>query len=252
LKKVNLIGVLALTSILVTGCGIDAMPDLTAEESSIISEYAAGLLLKYSPNYDYRIVDDVESLSSATDAQEVSEITESTESPETETETMTEEETSEATVGNGDSKQSSEEFEAVSTDTDLASVIGISDVSIKYDSYEICDSYPKDTTGFSVTASQGYKLLVVHFNIVNNTGSDYTLDLIDSNIKSKASYNENRSANGLSTLITNDLMSYYDTISTEPVDAVILFQISEESANSLNNLSIKLSATNGSFDLNIN
>jgi hypothetical protein len=47
-------------------------------------------------------------------------------------------------------------------------------------------------------------------------------------------------------------MSYYDTISTEPVDAVILFQISEESANSLNNLSIKLSATNGSFDLNIN
>jgi hypothetical protein len=237
-----------------TGCGIDAMPELTQEESAIISEYAAGLLLKYSPNYDYKIVDDVESLSSGEDSQEVSEIAESSEDNETESqiETTSEDETFSTLQDTGEGQQTAEEFEVVSSDTDLASIMGISDVSIKYDSYEICDSYPQDTSGFSVTASQGYKLMVVHFNIENNTGGDYTLNLLDYNLKSKASYNENRSANGLNTMIPNDLMSYYDTISSDPVDAVILFQISDESANSMAGVDIKISSSNGSCDLSIN
>ena len=33
-----------------TGCGLDPMPDLTAEESAMISEYAVGVLLKHDIN----------------------------------------------------------------------------------------------------------------------------------------------------------------------------------------------------------
>ena len=41
-------------AMLLTGC-VDAMPALTAEQSELIAEYAAGLILKYSPRYNYKI-----------------------------------------------------------------------------------------------------------------------------------------------------------------------------------------------------
>ena len=62
MKKGKVLGLIALSAILLTGC-VDAMPELTAEQSDIIAEYAAGLLLKYSPRYQYRIVSEEELLS---------------------------------------------------------------------------------------------------------------------------------------------------------------------------------------------
>ena len=59
MKKGNVLGILAMSAILLTGC-VDSMPELTAEQSEIIAEYAAGLLLKYSPNYNYKIASEEE------------------------------------------------------------------------------------------------------------------------------------------------------------------------------------------------
>jgi uncharacterized protein YceK len=42
-------------AVLMTGCG--AMPDLTQEETDLISEYAVGVLLKYDANNSSRLVD---------------------------------------------------------------------------------------------------------------------------------------------------------------------------------------------------
>ena len=42
-------------SLLMTGCG--AMPDLTQEETELISEYAVGVLLKYDKSHGSRLVD---------------------------------------------------------------------------------------------------------------------------------------------------------------------------------------------------
>ena len=63
MKKIKILGLLAMSAVMLTGC-VDAMPDMTTEQSDIVAEYAAGLLLKYSPNYNYRLVSD-EELSSA-------------------------------------------------------------------------------------------------------------------------------------------------------------------------------------------
>ena len=59
MKKGKVIGLLVMSAVLLTGC-VDSMPDLTAEQSDIIAEYAAGLLLKYSRHYDYKIVSEEE------------------------------------------------------------------------------------------------------------------------------------------------------------------------------------------------
>lgn len=87
MKKGKVLGLIAMSAMLMTGC-VDAMPELTAEQSDIIAEYAAGLLLKYSPRYQYRIVSEEELAAAVADRQEVSEVetepateTEQTQSP---------------------------------------------------------------------------------------------------------------------------------------------------------------------------
>jgi hypothetical protein len=232
-----------------TGCSLDAMPELTDEESALISEYAAGLLLKYSPNYDYKIVDNVALSSSVDYVEEEQEVPESTQ-----TESTTEEETLDSPTDVEASEQllEDENTQKVSSDTDIAPILGISDVSIKYDSYEICDSYPKDTNGFNVSASSGNMLLVIHFNIENNSDEDCNLNLIEDNITARITVNDSLSGNGLNTMLPNDLTSYYDTISANATtDAVVLAQLSEGSAQDLTAISVKISATNGSVDIEV-
>ena len=51
--KVLLCGVAA--ALLMTGCG--DMPDLTQDETELISEYAVGVLLKYDTGHGRRLVD---------------------------------------------------------------------------------------------------------------------------------------------------------------------------------------------------
>ena len=46
-------------AILMTGCG-SVMPDLTEEETEIISEYAAGVLLKYDRVHGGRLMSEAE------------------------------------------------------------------------------------------------------------------------------------------------------------------------------------------------
>ena len=85
MKKGKVLGLFAMSAMLLTGC-IDAMPELTAEQSDIVAEYAAGLLLKYSSNYNYKIADEEEVLAALAARQESIE-------PETESEEGTEPET---------------------------------------------------------------------------------------------------------------------------------------------------------------
>ena len=57
MKKGKLIGMVAIAAGLLTGC-VDQMPEMTEEQSALIAEYAADMLLKYSPNYVYKIADE--------------------------------------------------------------------------------------------------------------------------------------------------------------------------------------------------
>jgi hypothetical protein len=222
------------------------MPDLTSDESAIISEYAAGLLLKYSSNYDYKLVDNIEILT----PEETEETeTETNEAEETEQETSTDE----SYAGeNGQSSESEGNAQEVSLDTDFASILGIDGVNIKYDSYEISSSYPKDKDGFSVSASQGNTLLVLHFSIENTAEEDYTLNLIADNMSAKITVNDSLTGNGLNTMLPDDLLSYYDTIAAgQTEDAVILAQLSESAAQELSTINVKISSSSGSVDLKI-
>jgi hypothetical protein len=238
LKKGKVLGLFAMSAMLLTGC-IDAMPELTAEQSDIITEYAAGVLLKYSSNYNYKIADEEEVLAAMAARQEAVE-------PETAAETEPE---TDIVQAEGEANQNTSPTEAETeteaeqiqfvADLDFAAELGIDDLIIRYQSFEICSAYPGDNTGFSVDAAQGKKLLVMHFDMEGLPEEDVDCNLFDYEIKMRVNINDTGSTSVLSTLIPNDLGTYMDIVPAgEIVDVVAVAEIDDMTAEEIQTLTL--------------
>jgi len=238
LKKGKVLGLFAMSAMLLTGC-IDAMPELTAEQSDIITEYAAGVLLKYSSNYNYKIADEEEVLAAMAARQEAAE-------PETAAETEPE---TDIVQAEGEANQNTSPTEAETeteaeqiqfvADLDFAAELGIDDLIIRYQSFEICSAYPGDNTGFSVDAAQGKKLLVMHFDMEGLPEEDVDCNLFDYEIKMRVNINDTGSTSVLSTLIPNDLGTYMDIVPAgEIVDVVAVAEIDDMTAEEIQTLTL--------------
>ena len=222
MKKGKIIVVLAISACMLTGC-IDSMPDMTEEQSELVAEYAADMLLKYSPNYHYRIADEEEVASA-----------------EAEMETSQEEETmqEESQPSQDLSQTGSGETVSVGAETsvedgaeyDLAAFFGMDQFSIMYASCEVTDAYPnaESGVGFSVTAPQGYNLLVLHFDVENLGEEAAQCDLFDQISKVSVNVNDAGYVQALSTLLTNDLTTYMEDIPAgEVADAVVVVPVEQ-------------------------
>ena len=256
MKKVKALGLIAVTAVMLTGC-IDSMPELTDEQSEIISEYSAGLLLKYSPNYDYKIVDEEVLAEAMAQEAAMEEASSETATEEQMQESSTEQEesgTQESTENTEEEKPAENEsgVEIVATDeTDLAELLGIEDVAVKYQSFELRGSYPEESDGFSLTAAQGKTLLIVHFDIESATGSDAECDFFDYNLNIRMNVND-KSVKALSTLLPNDIASYMETISAgELKDVVAVAEIDDITDEEIESLSLSISSASGSFNVQL-
>ena len=236
-KKLCLTALLILTLAL-TGCGVT----LSDEQNRIIAEYAADLLLKYDVNYQSQYAD------SSLNTME-SEIVTTTEA--TTTEARTEENATEEEPGSADRDVSSEAT-TESTGTvsasglsDIADMIGMSGASIRYDSYSVTDYYPSyDQEGAFIylEADEGYKLLVVRFDLENQSSQDMEVDLLNEEIAYKLLMNGNKAAKPMLTILMDDLGTYRSTLSAGGTDsAVLIFQISNNLANDIKTLDLQVS-----------
>jgi hypothetical protein len=223
----------------------------------MISEYAAGLLLKYSPNYNYKIVseDELEVALAAMQpieeeqTQEQPEI-ETSETPETEAEQPQDTSGNETEEGVTETDLADSDTVVQNIDDDLASLLGIEDVTLKYNSYEICDSYPKNNSGFTVSAAQGRKLLVVHFDLENSTGEKINCSLFDYSLKVRFTLNESSTVSALSTMLPNEMMSYMDSLDAGGTDDVVaVAEISDSYTDDLTGLSIQITSDTGKVDV---
>lgn len=207
-------------AILMTGCGSD-MPDLTEEETEIISEYAVDVLLKYDRVHSGRLMDMSEyeeeeskkaEREAAASAQEMTE----EEAPEERTEE--------------DTKviDASQDTAVAAEPSTIEEFYGIQNITFQYTGYELVQSYPSATEGedvfFAMDATEGTQLLVLKFTASNGSAVDQTLDMIGIGAKFKVSVNGASGENMLSTMLLNDLQAYRDVIpagaSTELVSIV--------------------------------
>ncbi len=203
LKKacVFLCGVLA--AALATGCG-SAMPDLTQEETDIISEYAVGVLLKYDKYNSGRLVDTSEYETAEEPAEE-----ETAETPSEEEQTNPEE-SAEPT------ETVEEPEEAETAAATIEGYYGIPDFTFQYTGYDLTQSYPDGAEGeamfFSMDATPGTQLLVLHFTATNTSSADQTLDMLSYGAKFRISVNGEKGESALTTMLLDDMETYRDVV----------------------------------------
>ena len=246
MKKGKIIGVLAVSACMLTGC-IDSMPDMTEEQSELVAEYAADMLLKYSPNYHYRIADE-EEVASAEAEMETSQ----------EEETMQEESQPSqdlSQTGSGETVSVGAEASVEDgSEYDLAAFFGMDQFSIMYASCEVTDAYPnaESGVGFSVTAPQGYNLLVLHFDVENLGEEAAQCDLFDQISKVTVNVNDAGYVQALSTLLTNDLTTYTEDIPAgEVADAVVVVPVEQTDLDEIQTAVMQITTQDSVVNINL-
>lgn len=232
LFSITLIGCLMLA---VTGCG-NAIPDMTDEQMTMVTEYAAALLLKYDTNYEPMLLND-ERLAREEDMQfQIAEEAERRAALEAEKEAAKQEQENAEQESGGDGK-STESVER----TDPAEFMELSGISISCNGVEFQDSYPDegDELFFTVNASEGCRLAIIHLAITNHNAEACDVDILNKNARFKASFNGGEYHSTMTTMLENDFSFYVGTLAPgETVDTVLMVDLKEEECNPVESLNL--------------
>lgn len=200
-------------AILMSGCS-SVMPDLTQEETETISEYAAGVLLKYDKFSSGRLMSMSEYESAEMKKLEREAAAEERKAERAESE-KNETESDSDSSDDAEVVDVSQDGETAVTPSTIEEFFGIQDVTFQYTGYELVQSYPSEAEEevfFSMDATDGTDLLVMKFTVSNTSASDQTLNMLDCGARFRVSVNGGAGENALSTMLLNDLQSYDDVI----------------------------------------
>lgn len=239
MKRDYIKGVVAATAIvtLLTGCG-SSMPYMTSEQEWMIGEYAALTLLRYDANNRSRLVpyEQVEErkqkLLAIKEREELKEMlqqqTENANPTEDTPEIIAGEDTVSNTVGT------------------IGAFFGLPEgVTVSYTGSEVCDSYPEDGSEsdyFTLDAAAGKKLLVLKFNISNQSQEEQLVDILSQSTAIQIKVNGSVTRSALVTMLMNDLSTYRATVAVgESVETVLLTELDEDTAANLSAVTLQLS-----------
>ena len=247
MKKGKIIGITVMVASLLTGC-VDAMPDLTEEQSALIAEYAADMLLKYSPNYNYRIADE-EALAEEETTEEMIE-----EATQEQSEVAQEEQTQES-VNEMETVETENTLNVIdASEVDFAETFGVDGVEIRYDLLEVCNSYPKGESGsgFSVNAPEGKSLIVISFIVENKSEEPVICDLFEKDFDVSMNLNNSNYKKISSTLLVNDFTTYIEEIPAgENREVVIVAETGEISEEEINSCILRISSDDESITVKL-
>lgn len=237
MKKLSMFFGCMSAAFLMTGCG--EMPNLTQEETELISEYAVGVLLKYDTAHGRRLVDTTGYV-----------LEEEPEEPVEEPEEEEQPENEEPVVVD----VSQDEEETQPTASSVEQYYGIPNIMITYQGCEIADSYPPtgegDTLFFSMDATQGMQLLVLKFSAQNLSGEDQTLNMLGYGATFRVSVNGEPSKGALATMLVNDMQTYNSVIpANTSVDLVSIVEVPQGTTPSTIDFILRGGETDGTLHL---
>lgn len=216
IKRVKVILLAFMGMMIVSGCSYVATINLTDQEQQQVVGYATDLLLKYDSNHQ-NLVDTSEArlLMAKVEAYKAAEAQE---------------------ADNQDKSAKtgvSENAQVVADGTqDIAEALGLNGFEIKYDSFEMTDSYPKGEDAnsyFSMSATPGNHLMVIHFKVKNVTDEDLQCNTLSVNPTFRILLNETDRKNALTTLLLNDLSTLDEMITANgELDAVVVLEVPME------------------------
>ena len=246
-KRRLLAGLIACGIFVTTGCG--QVIDLTDEENHLIAEYAAELLLKYDRNYDTRYnpdeLEDTTETMTETDAatEATTEVVTTTEAATTEQDAPADGQTTQAQPVTDEAVK--EDIGAtVDSDFDIAAFVWESRISVRYAYYMVVDSYPsydQDGMYIEVQAPEGYKLLVLKFEVENKTNEDQAVDLYNKDVNYNIVVDNSRTTKQMLTILADDLYTYDKTIqASSREETVLLYTVSDSVANKWTDLKLQV------------
>ncbi len=152
--------------------------------------------------------------------------------------------------GSSESGGTSESADAIPVPTmTLAEAIDIPEFDVEYRGYETLVSYPdssvSDNLVMGMTAAQGDVLLVVHFDVTNNSGYEQECDVLSQKPQFRLRVNGDRKTLQ-QTILTNDLSKLTTIMAPgETVDAVLICEMSQDDASVINELSLIVRSAEG-------
>ena len=247
-RKCVLCSILIGMGLLLTGCtnAFDHMPDLTEEESRLIAEYAASIMIKHD-KYAGRLVSDAEIAAADERAERLRNSAEQYAAAQEEE--MQEEGTEQKAEGNSDASAQTPVEEPFAG---IAQFCGLDGFEITYVGHTICDFYPPEDSEelvFAMDASPGSKLLVLQFMAENQTAEDRELDMIGRNIRFRIAVNDGGAERALSTLLLDDMASFEGIVPAGAASMLVLVrEIPEAEAGTVGTISLSMRGENGSAE----
>lgn len=246
-KYISIIAMIVF-SIGLSGCVIPTIQDMTEEQEAVITEYAAGLLLKYDSNGSRGLMSDEELEKAAQEEALKKERDEKNKQLAQEYLKKTEEARKKKEEEKASKKSESDKQDAVATKGDIevaanniGSCVDCEDLDIAFNGFEIATSYPGDGNSdlFSVDAKDGKKLVVANISIANNATEDKYIDIFEKSYIFKLDISDSASIYSSSTLLLNDLSMFKDTVAAgKTTDTVLLFEVDDSVDVSNANLTI--------------
>lgn len=221
-RKIICIALIICMMFTLAGCR-NAIPEMSDEQMTLVTEYAAALLLKYDSGYEPMLLDDERLAAEEEMQKKIEEEAARKEALEKEKEAQKQQEKE-----NSDSNSTGTGMEVVSTDP--AEILGLNDVSVSFNGIEYKDSYPDsgDDLYFAINASEGCKLALVHLKIINTGSTDNSVDILNKNAKFRIALNGGDYKNTMVTLLEDDFSMYVGTLAPgESVDTVLLLELKE-------------------------
>lgn len=219
MKKFGLLILITMMSL--TGC-VSAY-DLTEEESDVIATYAANVVLKHDKNFEDTLVN----ISEESDEDKI----EQEETKKVENNDKIEEK----------SKNQAEETEAEEESTiPLATALGLTDFQIDFVNYETDSEYVKGTA-MTMNATEGSGLLIMHFNIKNNSSQEEVCDILTLKPKFSITINDEKTVSNQLTILLNDLATYSTTVGAdETVETVLISEIEKSYMDHIESLTLSV------------
>ena len=231
-----LYALMIVSSLSLSGCAIVPSLELTAEEQSLVAEYAAGKLLEYAKGHPggLMILEDV-------DRTEVNPGLKK-EEPEPEPEPLVpapvpetplpppEDGISETPAEpSGDALVDSPDDAVAAATKPIAEALGIENAEVEFDRAETLATYPDDgELAFSMKAAPGKKLLIAHFALSNPGSEEVNVHTDSTGFKVRLRVNGGDKIRCDVTFLDNDLMNYDGLLTPgASVDSVLVFEVDE-------------------------
>ena len=243
-KSISMFMAMAL-SMLLCGCNSD-VPDLTSEQTALISEYATHLLVKHSELSDRSLLDERElEAGIIAEAQERERKIKADEIAQTYL--NAEVEMIDDAVEDSEQEGAEHQSEMVPTQT-IAEFLGEDSFVIDYQSYELCESYPsagEDEFYMAMDATSGKQLCVVKFAVSNVMSDDREFNMLGKKNNYVLNMPDGQTISAQATMLLDDISSYKGMVPANATEQMVLVFEVDDSVTQMGSVELVIKNESG-------